>query len=812
MRHSFIVRAAVLCVATLVVAASFGCSKKGGVQYLIPNERPTVDLTAAPVSTGDTAWYSYKLNWSGNDPDGRVVRFDYAVDPPVAGSGEDTLWTPTQKNEQQLSFRATQAYFDPRHGWRSSDYHTFVIRAVDDAGAISAPKSRAFYSYTIAPVVSITNPAPSALLTQQVTPALRINWQGRDDDGVFSQKPKKYKFRLFRDGDPEYDFNHAKQYPDSLRIFYAARNFAGWDSVSGDTTFKQYAGLTPNASYLFVVIGIDEAGAYSPQFSLDGNMLAFVPGFAGTLGPTFAVFNEFFFYAYQNGGVSTDPLAWINIEIPAGQRVTFNWFATPPQGAIIEWYRWKLDGDITDETGRTNEVTDWYHWSRKSALTTSCSIGPFPGGQEHFLYIETQDNNGLPSLAIVHFTTVTPTFEKPLLVVDDTRLPPDKFITSNGPPTRYAGEWPAAAELDTFLYAKGGFPWRGPNGITGNLPLTKPGVFAGYAFDTLGTRQGYELASSGVPFSLLGRYRHIIWMTDNKAATTLLGPTSPIDPMSTLKWMSDRGRASTLSTFVFAGGQVWLLGGSAAYCTLIAFDATGSKNNNTIYGPGNTIFSATAGELTPGRLMFDGAHWQSEMSTSVTVSTPTKSAAAVGGWTQPGWNYVGTVTAPDYSQLPTTMRRRSLALGDSLPPTRTGQGNTYYTTGSISAEYLDQDNIVIEDVDPSPLVENQVSVLDTLMEFRGGSLTTRFTGRTPATMTYYHGVSAPSFIFSGFDIWAWSGQDCVKLVDFVVHGIWGLNRTGSTPYAVRPTQGASRLSSPTSTPATRLPSGRSGSR
>ena len=810
MKRNLFARAAILCAASLVVAASFGCSKKGGVQFFVPNQRPTVDLTAAPVSVADTAWYSYKINWSGNDADGRVERFQYVIDPPT-DPDSDTLWITTTKNEEQLFFRATKAYYDPNRGWRSNDYHTFVVRAIDNAGAVSAPKARAFYSYTIAPIVFITNPAPSKLLAQQVTPAVRINWQGRDDDGVFTQKPIKYKYRLFRDGDPEYDFGKAKQFPDSLRMFYAARNFAGWDSVSGDTTFVQYQGLTPSASYLFVVIGIDEAGAYSPDFSLDGNMLQFVPGFAGTLGPAFTVFNEFFFYSYQSGGVSTDPLAWINIEVPANLRVTFNWFATPPQGAIIEWYRWRLDGNTTDETQRTNETTDWYHWSRKSNLTTSCTIGPFPGGEEHFLYIMAQDNNGLPSLAIVHFLTVAPTFAKPLLVVDDTRLVPDKF-TATGVPQRYSGEWPAAAELDTFLFAKGGYPWRGPQGILGNLPLSKPGVFSGYSYDTLGTRQGFEIASAGVPFSVLGRYQHIIWMTDNKGAVSLQGPTSTIDPMATLKWMCDRGRSSTLSTYVFAGGNCWLLGGSAAYCTLIAFDAIGAKNNNNLYGLGKTIFSLSAGEIAPGRLMYDGAHWQSEMTTQVAVTTPVKSPAAIGGWTQPGWNYTGTYTAPDYSRLPNSLRRRLLTLGDSLPPTRTGQSNTFYTTGSISAEYLDQSNIIIEDVDPSPLVENQRAVLDTVMQFQGGSLSTAFTGATPVAMTYYHGVNAPPFIFSGFDIWSWSRQDVVALVDFVVNGIWGLNRASAPSAAVRPVASSSKPSVPSSTTPTQLPIGRSGSR
>ena len=54
-----------------------------------------------------------------------------------------------------------------------------------------------------------------------------------------------------------------------------------------------------------------------------------------------------------------------------------------------------IDGDITDEVPRSDEATDWYHWSRKSNLTTTCTVGPFLGGQEHFLYIQSLDNNGL---------------------------------------------------------------------------------------------------------------------------------------------------------------------------------------------------------------------------------------------------------------------------------------------------------------------------------------------------------------------------------------------------------------------------------
>lgn len=810
-------RAAAIGAGLLVVVAAFGCDKPG-VGVLVPNQRPTVELTAAPVSTSDTAWYSYRMNWSGYDADGQVDRYEYAIDPPTAPDA-DTIWISTTKNEQQLFFRATNAYYDPNRGWRSNDFHRFVIRAIDNAGAVSQPKSRAFYSYTIAPTVFISNPLPNKFISRLVTPAVRISWQGRDEDGVFTQKPVKYKYRLFRPSDTEFDFQKAQLYPDSLRMFYAARNFAGWDSVSGDTTFVQYTQLTPNAPHLFVVIGIDEAGAYSPDFSLESNMLKFTPGFAGTLGPVFTVWNEFFAYSYVSGGVSTDPLVWINIEVPSGQAITFNWAAAPPEGSAIEWYRWRLDGDITDESPRTDESADWYHWSRKSNLTTSCTVGPFPGGEEHFLYIQAQDNNGLLSLAIVHFKVVTPSFEKELLVVDDTRLPVDQFLASGVPQTYGSNLWPAAAELDTFLYAKGGFPWRGPQGILPPLPPSKPGIFNGYSFDTLGTRRGFELPSSGVPLSLLGRYRHLVWLNDITGAITTQKPESVVDPISTLRWMSAPGRANTLAAYVYAGGEVWIAGGTGLLNATLPYNATGSRNNDNIYPGTNQVFSASVGELAPGRLAFDAARWQSEFTSSkVNALTPRRSLAAIGGWSNPGWKFGGTITAPNYSRLPAILRRRSLALGDSLPPTRLGNNASFYSTAvPLPAEYLSKENFIIEDVDPSPLVEDQRAVLDTLYELSGGGLVTTSNGQRAAAMTYYHGVNSPRFVATGFDLWSWSRQDVQALTDFVLQDIWGLTKSAPAPapaVSLRPT-GVASTSQPAPASGRRrnvLPAGKGGSR
>jgi hypothetical protein len=91
-------------------------------------------------------------------------------------------------------------------------------------------------------------------------------------------------------------------------------------------------------------------------------------------------------------------------------------------------------------------------------------------------------------------------------------------------------------------------------------------------------------------------------------------------------------------------------------------------------------------------------------------------------------------------------------------------------------EYLTEDNVIVEDFDPSPLVEDQRAALDTLYELQGGLLATNFTGRRPVAMTYYHGVESPKFVMTGFDLWTWSARDITGLVDFVLHDIWGMNR------------------------------------
>ena len=58
------------------------------------------------------------------------------------------------------------------------------------------PRLYAFTSETVAPATSISDPPPSRLAVAITAPAVIIRWTGRDDDGVITQRPIKYRYKL----------------------------------------------------------------------------------------------------------------------------------------------------------------------------------------------------------------------------------------------------------------------------------------------------------------------------------------------------------------------------------------------------------------------------------------------------------------------------------------------------------------------------------------------------------------------------------------------------------------------------------------
>src|SRR6185295_17490818 len=166
---------------------------------------------------------------------------------------------------------------------------------------------------------------------------------------------------------------------------------------------------------------------------------------------------------------------------------------------------------------------------------------------------------------------------KSLLIVDDTRLKVDELL-ANGctkPPLGY-GRWPSAAERDTFLFAKGGYPWRCyPAGT-----ISRPGLFNGYPFESMGTR---GLPDRRVPLAVLGHYQHVIWLTDlERGANSDNNSGEPV--ITALRYMSRAGHANSISAYLLQGRQVWLAGGGIASATLL--DVNSVNNDRSLPAPG----------------------------------------------------------------------------------------------------------------------------------------------------------------------------------------------------------------------------------
>ncbi|MEO5619072.1 MAG: hypothetical protein ABIS67_14985 [Candidatus Eisenbacteria bacterium] len=760
----------------LLFAAGAGCGRS---ERLIlgakANLRPVLELTRAPQNESTRFEYSYRMSWLGHDPDGRVDHYLYTVDPPAPTPERplpETTWVSTNRNERLVNFSATRPDTIRPNEHGSSDFHTFVVKAIDNGGhggaLQSVPLVRSFYTYTIAPTVQIVNPPPSDRGRTYVAPSVRISWTGSDEDGILNnRKPNQYKFILLTQNTPV-PFQVALTNPDSVRRFYAPRRWAGWDSTTADTTTRQFSHLVPGQDYMFCVIAFDEAGAYSPIFSQNMNMLNMRVTYATQGGPRLTVWNEIFFYQYNPPVHSPLPQYQIKIEVPANQEISFNWIGEAWSGAAVRGYRWALDiEDLTDQTPRSNERTDVARWSQWSSLSTRATVGPFAGDESHLFYIQAEDDNDLKSLATVNLTVVQSSFAKPLLIVNDTRLSVDQKSVASPCMDRPRSRWPMAAELDTFLFARGGFPWRCyPEGVT-----TTPGIFAGYEFDTLGTRTGQSEVR--VSLAKLGGYRHVIWLTDSNGGINVGHGTSVAGSIGALRYMSVAGRANSIAAYIQQGGEVWLAGGGAAFASLIPFN----RLNNDITSPApGTTFSFLNNELIPGRFLHDIFRWQSEIKVNYSQATVTR---YLGRHDSTG----GTPAA--YRRLPTQLRPKNAGFGDAFPPHRTFNQGDFYLV-NFDVEYLSQANRILEDVDPSLLGLDEQSTLDTLYRATGNAFMPPQFNRYNVCMTRYVGLASTPVIFSGFGLWTWTRADAKSIVDAVLQDFWGFP-------AAAPARGSSAL-------------------
>jgi hypothetical protein len=753
------------------------CGKKLETFVDVPNQLPEVSITEAPIDTNvvcspgpSTSCYAVSVSWIGFDADGAVDHYRYAVDPP-SGPAADTVWQATRTNRVQLVLPATQEVpRSPNELPRARDHHVFVVHAVDNRGARGPYEARAFFAYTQAPEVLITDPLPNGFSIPVLTPSLRLRWRGADDDGFVHKTPIKYKYTLLTPSS-DYPYAHAVLYPDSLRIHFGP-SFSEWDSVGGDTTWVQFNDLSPNQEYLFVVVAFDEAGAYSPIFQLTSNMLRFRVGFASTLGPEISAFSEFFSYTWRRSYCPNCPSQELNMELPAGKALTVGWSALPSGTTDMRSFRWAVDlDDVLDDTPRASNE-DWSHWSAPSLNSTQVTLPAYPGGEDHRLYIEATDNLGLRSLAVLHVNVIAANFRPgSVLIVKDMRFQPDGLERGSTCTARPRGAWPTQAELDTFLFARGGVPWKC------YVPAvnSERGIFYGYSFDTIGTR--VRRTDLTVRLEVLARYQHVVWIVDKKASSQL-GDGLSSNPEPALHYMTGPGRFNSLAAYVKLGGKVWMVGGGAAFTTLYHSAWNRTSNDQPLI-----TYSNALGELVPGRFMYDVPAWRTEFRSSVEPATIRRFAGRYEG-RPPG--------APEYTrylnELPALMEFKTPET-DPRPPYRTAGDQFHASTTQL--EYLLQPTSIIDDIDPDPDVTTMESVMDTL--YHGTGIASAGANLRLPLMTYTHGSWVPQgFVFTGFDIWMFKRTHCKAMVDFVLHRMWNLSPSSGASAALEPDAGRPR--------------------
>jgi hypothetical protein len=471
-------------------------------------------------------------------------------------------------------------------------------------------------------------------------------------------------------------------------------------------------------------------------------------------------------------------------EVPAGQPIKFNWYADPVRdrngnlvGAPIQGYRWALDLTDLDDVSQHNPAAPGpRRWSRWDITNTSATVGPFQGGDVHHFYIEARDNAGCGdspenvSLLTLRLNVVQPTFSHELLIVDDTRLVLDRKnpgTVCEHASNRPIGLWPTQAELDTFLYARGGVPWRCyPPGT-----MSTPGIFSGYDFDTIGTN--LRVQDLTIPLSKLSQYRHVLWLTDAAGALNNKPGTDLGDiggPMTSMRYMNDNRRTNTLAAYVRQGGLVWIAGGGAGTAALVNFNR--QVNDNTLPLPRTLTFRNTDNELVPGRFIYDQGHWRSEFKQfRVNAGRIRRHLGrfdpATGG--NPGV----------YAGLPVEIERK-LTGTDPFPPNRTGQSPTVFYQTQFDIEFLSAANEILEDQDPRPNHEDFQPALDTLFKATAPTLQPDVGpgALQSVVMTYYHGQENAPFAHTGFSLWSYRRAHCAALVDFVLQQLWGMTRQG----------------------------------
>ena len=290
--------------------------------------------------------------------------------------------------------------------------------------------------------------------------------------------------------------------------------------------------------------------------------------------------------------------------------------------------------------------------------------------------------------------------------------------------------------------------------------------------------------SRELPLSLLGQYRHVVWLVDASGSRYDTAPTSATLPMTTLRYMSMRNRQNTLATWVNQGGELWGLGGGFGNATNAPWNVTANDLNGVRTYTTLVTTLAPVPDLTAGRFMYDLAHWRSEFRVFQGfirfARYDQKDPTSTNPRAWPGRPF----RDERYTTLPTLLQSRTPTSDPlSLVPYRTNSdyyiNNPAYSQVGINIEYLTYENEILETIQVTPDSSFEFSALDTLYNAYGTAYSSQMLqagSGVNALMTYYKGGENGSVMFLGSSIWDHRRTQCQGLVDFVLGQMWGMTR------------------------------------
>ena len=342
-----------LILAALLAAA--GCSvdtELGGVA--VPNARPDSRITGRPPTLLEAS-FVVEFNWTGSDPDGRVVGYQWKLsDNGVDGiSPRDTLtydpltgaemnpWHFTAATDSTFVVLADQADFPgDAVAPRSFRTHSLFIRAVDDKGAVDpTPAYMTFTSTTLVPTARASFPGVGTSGPSTAPPTVNIGWEGTDPDFEL-RIPTKVRYLWKRaqlsDGRDVRTPNDYNQNYEEL-IDFDDPEWTVWQryAPSAESRLATFPRQPDNTFWLFAVQTQDTAGAVSVgrRYAVE---VAHLLVKYGSNRPGVTISEPF---------LGNSPSSYQSYSIAAGQPLNFSWTASAAgyNGKIVSYrHGWDL--------------------------------------------------------------------------------------------------------------------------------------------------------------------------------------------------------------------------------------------------------------------------------------------------------------------------------------------------------------------------------------------------------------------------------------------------------------------------------------